>query len=339
MLKLNVKPEPLYTLEALDLLEMIANHEEDSSKASHTDPEVESLIEEDLKAIRLKTQLKNSDLYRYFDHTKASLASCLINSFTDPSALKLDELKAELLKILKDFKNMRVDNLAIVERLNITKGEAKNLLDELLKLKIDDQDKILLIKALNDPSSYLDLIIEDIEMIKKELVKIYEKIDHSKFLRYFTKDKVEAILKSVNLGPDEKVDLFPSLVHHRSMSVIISDFETDPLKMRVGLSIDLKAIDNFSFFHDDLEERLKYFIKAINDPSKLKIIELLKDKEMYGAQLAKNLSLKTPTISYHVDALMNAGIIKAKRKDKRVYFEYDKKHTLAIIDYLRQKFS
>ena len=339
MLKIHYHKEPIYTLEALDLLEMIANHEELANPINHVDQKLVTMINGDLKAIVSSFPIKEADFYRYFKNTRASLASCLINSFVDPSQIKLNELKTELLKTLADFKDMRCDSAEIVERLNISRGNQKSLFDEILRLKIDDHDKIILLKALSDPKPYLDVIVEDIKMVKKELVRIYQKYSQKMLLDYFTKDKIDAILKEVNLNYEGDIYIFTSVVHHHSLSIVIDDVNLSPLKMRVGLSLDVSSIDDFSFFHDDLEERLKNFIRVISDPSKLKIIELLKKQEMYGAQLAQSLSLKTPTISYHVDALMNAGIIKAKRKDKRVYFEYDKKHTLAIIDYLKQKFS
>lgn len=338
MLKIHHLKTPLYTIEALDLLQKKVNDQKLSSEGAHIDQKIATMIYNDLSAILSKIEVQDPDLYRYFKNTKASLASCLINSFIPAEKIEQETFKDDLLKKLSGFNDMRCESVEIVRRLNIVFGDEKNLLHEILNLDLEDRDKIALIKALEEPKPYIDTIFADIEKIKKDLVRIYAKFDDD-FINFFDENHTQAILNEVNVKYDGDVYVMPSITNFRSLMITIDDEDRSPLEIIYGLAIDLNTIENFSFFKDDIEQRLAAFIKVINDPSKLKIIELLKEKKMYGAQLAKSLGLKTSTISYHIDSLMNAGLIKAKRIDNRIYYEYDKEHALGIIEYLKKKFN
>lgn len=53
--------------------------------------------------------------------------------------------------------------------------------------------------------------------------------------------------------------------------------------------------------------------KIFSDRTRVKMIELLSEKELTNSQLAKLLNLSKPTISHHVKLLLDAGIVKISR--------------------------
>jgi ArsR family transcriptional regulator, arsenate/arsenite/antimonite-responsive transcriptional repressor len=53
------------------------------------------------------------------------------------------------------------------------------------------------------------------------------------------------------------------------------------------------------------------FFKALNDPTRRKIIELLKEKDMTAGEIADAFSISKPSISHHLDLLKQAGIVLA----------------------------
>lgn len=53
--------------------------------------------------------------------------------------------------------------------------------------------------------------------------------------------------------------------------------------------------------------------KIFSDRTRMKMIELLSEKELTNSQLAGLLNLSKPTISHHVRLLINAGIVKVSR--------------------------
>ncbi len=49
--------------------------------------------------------------------------------------------------------------------------------------------------------------------------------------------------------------------------------------------------------------------KALADPTRRRILELLREKDMTAGDLAANFSLTKPTLSKHFSILQNAGLI------------------------------
>lgn len=55
--------------------------------------------------------------------------------------------------------------------------------------------------------------------------------------------------------------------------------------------------------------------KIFSDGTRIKIIELLSEKELTNSQLAGLLNLSKPTISHHMRLLLNAGVVKVSRTE------------------------
>ncbi len=53
--------------------------------------------------------------------------------------------------------------------------------------------------------------------------------------------------------------------------------------------------------------------KIFSDKTRLKIVELLSEKELTNSQLARMLNLSKPTISHHLKILLDSGIVKISR--------------------------
>lgn len=77
-------------------------------------------------------------------------------------------------------------------------------------------------------------------------------------------------------------------------------------------------------------------LKLLSDPSKYAILCRVKDQARYGLQLAKHLNLTTATISHHVNALSNAGLLSLEKDANRVYYRMNKEHLGMLLDQLRE---
>ena len=339
MIETLIYKEPLYAHESLEFLSKKVNGIPYAKMPKHSVAKTAAKISTVLDKLSSRVRINDPSLYRYFKNTHTSLAKCLLYSFNDILTMEEDGFADKLLSDIEQFKKNKIDTVSIDDCLKIQKEPKNNdAISEILKLPLDDSDKISLLKTLIEPKGYIDQIFTDIDMIKKELSAIYQELGLSDYLDYFDSVNTKQMLDKVNIQYDGKIVIFPSLVEYSSMSIFLEDEDRDVLKIRVGLALDIDFICNYNFFFEDMPEKIEQFAKIISDKSKLKIIELLKKQEMYGAQLAEALKLKTPTISYHVDALMNAGIVSARRYNNRVYFRYDKDRTLEIIDHLRKMF-
>ena len=70
---------------------------------------------------------------------------------------------------------------------------------------------------------------------------------------------------------------------------------------------------------EELDKKENVF-KAISDPTRLKILYLLKDTELCPCQIQDALNKPQPTISHHVSILKNANLIKGRKDGIWIYF-------------------
>ena len=68
------------------------------------------------------------------------------------------------------------------------------------------------------------------------------------------------------------------------------------------------------------DEKLESFFKAVGDPTRLKILSLLRKKEMCVSEVCDQFDMAQPTISHHLSILKNAGIVTARKEGKSVYY-------------------
>ncbi|MBF4467948.1 MAG: winged helix-turn-helix transcriptional regulator [Methanobrevibacter arboriphilus] len=71
--------------------------------------------------------------------------------------------------------------------------------------------------------------------------------------------------------------------------------------------------------------------KAIADPTRLKILYLLEDKELCSCQIINSLNIPQPTISHHLSILSRAKLIKWKKKGKWKYFQLNNSKLIETI--------
>lgn len=60
--------------------------------------------------------------------------------------------------------------------------------------------------------------------------------------------------------------------------------------------------------------------KALADPTRRKIIRLLRDKDMTAGEIAECFSISKPSISHHLNILKQAGLILDERKGQNIVY-------------------
>ena len=61
-------------------------------------------------------------------------------------------------------------------------------------------------------------------------------------------------------------------------------------------------------------------LKALSDPTRLKIVELLKQEEICACKFVPLTKKAQPTISQHLKTLENAGIVKSRKEGKMILY-------------------
>jgi DNA-binding transcriptional ArsR family regulator len=60
--------------------------------------------------------------------------------------------------------------------------------------------------------------------------------------------------------------------------------------------------------------------KALNDPTRRKIVEMLREKDHTAGEVADAFNISKPSISHHLDILKRADLIEANKKGQ--FIEY-----------------
>lgn len=195
-------------------------------------------------------------------------------------------------------------------------------------------------------SEELDHILEDVRRLMKELDPIYRKYD--KEMAHFYKIFEEAVGKDypqgdvyhhmiTMLGSDfqagqEDVIILPSLANAVSMAFI------DRHQNAIYIVWGILALDSMKYRRERIStERICSGLKLLSDRSKFDILRFVSHQPYYGAQIAKELKLTTPTISYHMQALISANFICFEKDNNRLYYKMNTEYLTEFLDAVKER--
>ncbi len=65
---------------------------------------------------------------------------------------------------------------------------------------------------------------------------------------------------------------------------------------------------------------MQLVLEAISDPTRRKILDLLKKGEMSAGDLGKHFDISGPSMSHHLSKLKGADLVLAKRRGQSIYY-------------------
>jgi DNA-binding transcriptional ArsR family regulator len=72
--------------------------------------------------------------------------------------------------------------------------------------------------------------------------------------------------------------------------------------------MDLKQVDCCEFF------------RVLSDPTRLRVLEALRDGERCVSEIVKQVGLPQPVVSHHLGILRRSGLVKARREGKQIHY-------------------
>ena len=76
------------------------------------------------------------------------------------------------------------------------------------------------------------------------------------------------------------------------------------------------------------------FFKALNDPTRREMLEMLKESDMTAGEIAERFKISKPSISHHLDLLKQANLVTAQKEGQFVTYSIN----LTVIDELLKWF-
>ncbi|MGP4062808.1 ArsR/SmtB family transcription factor [Halobacillus sp. H74] len=88
---------------------------------------------------------------------------------------------------------------------------------------------------------------------------------------------------------------------------------------------------------EELDEETLFVVsqtfKALSDPTRIRLLHLLCEREMSVNQIADTLELRQSTVSHQLRFLKNLRLVKYRRAGTTLFYSHDDKH---VIDLLQQ---
>ena len=69
--------------------------------------------------------------------------------------------------------------------------------------------------------------------------------------------------------------------------------------------------------------------KALSDPTRRQILQLLRDKSMSAGEIAEHFEISKPSISHHLTLLKQAGLVLDERQGQNIIYSL---HTTVVED-------
>ena len=65
---------------------------------------------------------------------------------------------------------------------------------------------------------------------------------------------------------------------------------------------------------------LTYVFKALGDPTRRRILELLRDRDLTPTEILRELNVTQPTLSHHLDILKRANLVTSEREGQFIRY-------------------
>jgi len=60
--------------------------------------------------------------------------------------------------------------------------------------------------------------------------------------------------------------------------------------------------------------------KALNDPTRRRILEILRERDLTAGEIADQFNISKPSISHHLDLLKQADLVSAVKEGQFIYY-------------------
>ncbi|SDK27383.1 ArsR/SmtB family transcription factor [Sediminibacillus albus] len=87
--------------------------------------------------------------------------------------------------------------------------------------------------------------------------------------------------------------------------------------------------------HENIDEETLFVVsltfKALGDPTRIRILHLLFNKEHSVNEIAEKLQLKQSTVSHQLRFLKNLRLVKYRRAGTTLYYTHDDEHVIGLL--------
>ncbi len=79
---------------------------------------------------------------------------------------------------------------------------------------------------------------------------------------------------------------------------------------------------------------LQQAFKALNDPTRRAILQLLRDKDLTAGEIVEKFDMSGPSISHHLDLLRQADMVESRKQGQHIIYSLNTTVVEEIISWL-----
>ncbi len=84
------------------------------------------------------------------------------------------------------------------------------------------------------------------------------------------------------------------------------------------------------------DEEIVKMLKALADPNRLTILEMIGNDELCSCKLLENMDISQPTISHHLRILSESGLIIGRKDAQWIHYSINKEKLAMVRRYLAE---
>ncbi|MBE0535938.1 MAG: winged helix-turn-helix transcriptional regulator [Phycisphaerae bacterium] len=82
---------------------------------------------------------------------------------------------------------------------------------------------------------------------------------------------------------------------------------------------------------EDIAEKVANVLKAVGHPTRLRIIELLEDREMCVGEICDTLGEKQAMTSQHLNMMRDRDVLSCRREGAKMYYAIKNKNVIKLL--------
>lgn len=205
------------------------------------------------------------------------------------------------------------------------KALKSDFLSLIASLPYEDKFSMALLRSFSNKKSIYDRLYPLLEKICQILENNFPKIqdefmDHFKKIKKDDYKKVSEVIDQVGLASflskrDEPLNIYGLILAPNMTMIQFISEDHDDAFIKFGIYSNKDFVEK--------ENKLKYisqYLKIIGDPTRIDILDLLKEKNYYAKELSDKLYITPATLSYHISQLHVCGFIGAYIEGRKTYY-------------------
>ncbi|NLY20439.1 MAG: winged helix-turn-helix transcriptional regulator [Tissierellia bacterium] len=264
-------------------------------------------------------------------------SSVLISNMNDVTKFSFEEFLYNSLYELSGYKSIDDEDYEEIRAMSIERDF--RLIYQMIQMSGVNNDK---------KSIYLDYF-DNLELIYSNYIELLEKVSevyldnyymveeevnkHIESLRSYDDLLEELVYPMFNIDKSifreaKVIDYYVSIIGFNGFSFVFADMKNKRGYLNEGILVF--ELNDFTMKNSGEIENISEKLIALGDSTRLKIISILNHSPNYLKELADKLELTPPTVSHHIQVLLNNQLISGKSEGRKVYYYINKDTMMSI---------